>query len=45
MAGYLNDNFGARAAFDTLTVAALVGVAVVAMAMTETEPEEQKPHH
>lgn len=45
MAGWLNDNFGARVAFDTLTVVALVGVAVVAMAMTETEPEEQKPHH
>jgi len=43
MAGWINDQFGARAAFDTLTLVALLGVAAVALIFAETEPEEQKP--
>ena len=44
MAGWINDHFGAHAAFSTLTVIAILGLAAVALAMSETEPEAQRPH-
>ncbi|MCW2284505.1 MFS family permease [Rhodoblastus acidophilus] len=44
MAGWLSDHFSAHAAFSTLTVIAILGLAAVALALRETEPEAQRPH-